>query len=103
MRHLYMYVTEYANTGPDGAGGPPIHIYKPFPNQACMQCHSTHLASWMDKHPDPESIRTGEMRCVECHDNIHPQALHRRAKSAAAEGKGAADQKPAAVEHKEAK
>jgi cytochrome c-type protein NapC len=87
MRHLFAYVTEYANTGPDGEGGPPIHTYKPFANGACMQCHSTELSAWQEAHPDPEAIRSGEMRCIECHDTIHPQALHRRPKTAAAEQK----------------
>jgi cytochrome c-type protein NapC len=84
MRHLFAYITEYANTGPDGEGGPPIHTYKPFANGSCMQCHSTALAGWLEVHPDPDSIRSGEMRCVECHDDIHPQALHRRKKTAEA-------------------
>jgi cytochrome c-type protein NapC len=86
MRHLYMYITEYANTGPDGAGGPPIHTYRPFANSSCMQCHSTELASWLEAHPDPDAIRSGEMRCIECHDVVHPQALHRRKAAAGATG-----------------
>jgi len=28
LKHLYYYVTEYAGTGPDGEGGPPIKLYK---------------------------------------------------------------------------
>src|SRR5215208_5866338 len=52
MRHLFAYITEYANTGPDGEGGPPIHTYTPFSNGSCMQCHSTSLAGWLEVHPD---------------------------------------------------
>jgi cytochrome c-type protein NapC len=100
MRHLYMYITEFANTGPDGEGGPPIHIYKPFSNNTCMQCHSTKLASWMEKHPDPDSIRSGDMRCIDCHDVVHPLALTRRKKAAAAEQKPAGEKTEQKAENK---
>jgi cytochrome c-type protein NapC len=79
MRHLFMYVTEYANTGPDGEGGPPIHIYKPFKSEACMQCHSTTAKSYLERHGDDvEQIRSGDIACIDCHDNVHPLALSRR-------------------------
>jgi cytochrome c-type protein NapC len=84
MKHLFAYVTTYANTGPDGEGGPPIHVYKPFPNGSCMQCHSTELADWTKTHEeagaDLGAVRAGETSCIECHDVVHPQALHRRKK-----------------------
>jgi nitrate/TMAO reductase-like tetraheme cytochrome c subunit len=79
MKHLFMYLTEYAGTGPDGEGGPPIHIYKPFKNAACMQCHSTTAKGYLEKHGDNvEEIRTEAVRCIECHDVVHPLALSRR-------------------------
>jgi cytochrome c-type protein NapC len=84
MRHLYSYVTEYANTGPDGEGGPPIHMFKPFQNDRCMQCHSTRAKKYLDKHGDDvEAIRSGEISCIDCHDEVHPLALSRRAKKEA--------------------
>jgi cytochrome c-type protein NapC len=84
MRHLYEYLTHYANTGPDGEGGPPIHLYKPFKNDACIQCHSTTAKTYLATHGDQlEQIRAGEMGCIDCHNEIHPLALHRRPKQQA--------------------
>jgi cytochrome c-type protein NapC len=79
MKHLFKYITEYANTGPDGEGGPAIHLYKPFKSGACMQCHSATAKTWMATHGDSaEAIRSGEMNCIDCHNDIHPLALSRR-------------------------
>ena len=87
MKHLFKYVTEYASTGPDGEGGPPIHLYKPFRSAACMQCHSATAKTWVATHADSaEAIRSGEMNCIDCHNDIHPLALSRRPTA----GKGAA-------------
>lgn len=79
MKHLFKYITEYANTGPDGEGGPTIHLYKPFRSGACMQCHSTTAKGYVEKHADQlEQIRAGEFNCIDCHNDIHPLALSRR-------------------------
>ena len=79
MKHLYYYVTEYANTGPDGEGGPTIHLYKPFTNDKCMQCHSTTAKKYVETHGDQiEQIRSGDMSCIDCHSEVHPTALSRR-------------------------
>ena len=65
MRHLFKYLTDYANTGPEGEGGPPIKLYKRHDleekrlteaafnthmNAICMQCHSTRSSIWVEKH-----------------------------------------------------
>jgi nitrate/TMAO reductase-like tetraheme cytochrome c subunit len=87
MKHLFKYLTEYASTGPDGEGGPTIHLYKPFKAEACMQCHSTTAKKYLETHGDSvEAIRKGEMNCIDCHNDIHPLALSRRPDA----GKGAA-------------
>jgi cytochrome c-type protein NapC len=79
MKHLYYYITEYASTGPDGEGGPPIHLYKPWSNDKCMQCHSTEAKMYVETHGDQlEQIRKGEMSCIDCHSEVHPTALSRR-------------------------
>jgi nitrate/TMAO reductase-like tetraheme cytochrome c subunit len=79
MKHLYYYITEYASTGPDGEGGPPIHLYKPFKNATCMQCHSTAAKQYVETHADQlEQIRSGDMQCIDCHTEVHPTALSRR-------------------------
>ncbi len=98
LRHLYYYVTEYANTGPDGEGGPTIHLYKPMKNGTCMQCHSTEAPRWqrVDEHASlVEDIRSGQQSCLDCHggDNVHPLALHRR-KGAAATAPKPQEKKP---------
>ncbi len=90
LKHLYYYVTEYANTGPNGEGGPTIHLYKPFPNGNCTQCHSTEAPRWLtlDEHQAVlEEVRSGQQSCLDCHggENVHPQALQRQKKTAAAD------------------
>jgi cytochrome c-type protein NapC len=88
MKHLYYYITEYANTGPDGEGGPPIHLYKPFTNGTCMQCHSTAAKKYVETHADQlEQIRSGDMACIDCHSEVHPTALARRPGAQKAEAK----------------
>ena len=79
LKHLFYYVTEYANTGPDGEGGPTIHLYKAFKNDTCMQCHSTAAKTYVETHKDSlEGIRAGDMQCIDCHNEVHPTALARR-------------------------
>ena len=79
MKHLYYYITEYASTGPDGEGGPAIHLYKPWSNDKCMQCHSTAAKKYVETHADQlEQIRSNEMSCIDCHSEVHPTALSRR-------------------------
>jgi len=94
MKHLLKYVTEYANTGPDGEGGPPIKLYKRHDleekriteeqfntqmNGMCMQCHSSRAAIWVEKHEAfAEDVRAMKQLCIDCHSEIHPLALSRR-------------------------
>jgi cytochrome c-type protein NapC len=86
LRHLFMYVTEYANTGPYGeqlpgqAKVPPIHMYKPFQNGMCTRCHSTTAPNWMANQDHAgmlDDIRKGDAKCVDCHtgEKIHPRAF----------------------------
>ncbi len=87
LRHLYYYVTEYANTGPNGEGGPPIHLYKPFSNSTCMRCHSTTAPEWSGRSEHQamlEDIRSGETTCITCHSEVHPTALTHRTGAAKA-------------------
>ncbi len=80
MKHLFMYITEYSNTGPYGEGGPKIHMYKPFQNGMCTRCHSTTAPRWaaVEDHSGAiEDIRKGDVKCIDCHggENIHPRAF----------------------------
>jgi cytochrome c-type protein NapC len=80
LKHLFFYITEYANTGPLGEGGKPIHLYKPFENGMCTRCHSTTAPSWLrveDHGGMVEDIRKGDAKCLDCPtgESIHPRAL----------------------------
>jgi cytochrome c-type protein NapC len=78
LKHLYAYVTDYAETGPYGEGGPPIHMYKPFRNGMCSRCHSTSAPAWKAREDHAgmlEEIRSGDAACIDCHTNIHPRAF----------------------------
>ncbi|GAO04319.1 NapC/NirT family cytochrome c [Anaeromyxobacter sp. PSR-1] len=80
LKHLYFYVTEYANTGPYGEGGPKIHMYKAFQNGMCTRCHSTTAPRWLanEEHSGMiEEIRSGDAKCVDCHggEKVHPRAF----------------------------
>lgn len=90
LRHLYYYITEYASTGPDGEGGPTIHLYKSYSNKTCMTCHSTGAPRWSgvaEHQAMLDDIRKNEMSCIMCHTEVHPTALAHRPKSAKAEEK----------------
>ena len=96
LKQLYYYVTEYAYTGPDGEGGPTIHLYKPFKNGSCEQCHSTSAPRWSkveDHQGMLKEIRSGEMSCIDCHSNVHPTALAHRAKAEQPAGQGKEEHK----------
>jgi cytochrome c-type protein NapC len=76
MRHVWLYYTEYKDTPLDEAKKT-IHLMKPYPNDNCMQCHSTRDALWL-KTPDHVSslddVRAGRVSCasVGCHGYAHP-------------------------------
>jgi cytochrome c-type protein NapC len=80
LRHLYYYITEYANTGPYGEGGPKIHMYKAFQNGMCTRCHSTEAPNWLknEEHAGMlEDLRKGDAKCVDCHggEKVHPRSF----------------------------
>ncbi len=80
LKHLFYYITEYANTGPYGEGGKPIHMYKQFQNTMCTRCHSTTAPNWLknENHAGAiEDIRKGDVKCIDCHsgESIHPRAF----------------------------
>jgi cytochrome c-type protein NapC len=76
MGHVWYYYTEYRNTPLDEAKKT-IHLKKPFPNENCMQCHSTENTIWNDV-PDHRSslddVRAGRISCASsgCHGFAHP-------------------------------
>ncbi len=76
MRHVWLYYSEYRDTPLDEAKKA-IHLLRPYPNDNCMQCHSTHAALW-DRQPDHKSsledVRAGRVSCASagCHGYAHP-------------------------------
>lgn len=51
----------------------PIRLYKPFPNGNCLQCHSESAKFTQNEAHMPimDDIRSGEMKCSDCHGPIH--------------------------------
>ncbi len=100
MKHLSHYLTDYANTGPDGEGGKPLKLYKRrdleekrlteeeftrHVNGVCGQCHSTEDPIWLAAGGHEgvvADVRAGKAACIDCHGEIHPLALHRRPRTA---------------------
>jgi cytochrome c-type protein NapC len=76
MRHVWLYYTEYRTTPLDEAKRT-IKIRRPFPNDNCMQCHSTEVKLWGDV-PDHralvQDLRAERVSCASagCHGLAHP-------------------------------
>ena len=54
-----------------------LETFKPYPNQNCMQCHSTRMPSWdmVSEHAAlSDEVRSDEVSCASanCHEPIHP-------------------------------
>jgi nitrate/TMAO reductase-like tetraheme cytochrome c subunit len=76
MRHVYEYVFNFRSLTLEEAL-PRIHIRKPYPNDNCMQCHSTSLPGWLavaDHDGLLDEVRSGEVSCASegCHGPSHP-------------------------------
>ncbi len=102
MKHLFHYVTDYANTGPDGEGGKPLKLYKRqdmeakriteeqfthHVNGVCNQCHSMDDPIWLAAGGHEgvvADVKADKALCIDCHGDIHPLALHRRPRQAMA-------------------
>ena len=76
MRHVWLYYTEYRNV-PIEEAKTTIHLLKPYPNDNCMQCHSTEGKLWLEV-PDHKAslgdVRQGRVSCASagCHGYAHP-------------------------------
>ena len=76
MKHVWMYYTEYRTTSLAEAKKT-IHLYKPYPNDNCMQCHSTQGDIWLkvaDHAAALDEVRAGKIGCASggCHGFAHP-------------------------------
>jgi cytochrome c-type protein NapC len=76
MRHVWLYYTQYSDVTIEDAKKT-IVLRKPYPNDNCMQCHSTRLDVW-NRQPDHKAslddVRAGRVGCasVGCHGYAHP-------------------------------
>ena len=76
LRHVYGYYTEFRSLSLEEAL-PRLETFKPYPNQNCMQCHSTQVPGWnmVSEHVAlSDEVRSGEVSCASagCHGPIHP-------------------------------
>lgn len=76
MRHVWLYYTEFRDM-PLAEARDKIHLRKPYPNQNCMQCHSTELQGWLatpDHRASLQDVRDGRVSCASagCHGVAHP-------------------------------
>ncbi|HEY1697627.1 MAG TPA: NapC/NirT family cytochrome c [Polyangiaceae bacterium] len=76
MRHVWLYYTQYRTTAIEQAKQT-ITLRAPYPNDNCMQCHSTLDDLWQ-KVPDHQAmlaeVRAGRVSCASagCHGLAHP-------------------------------
>jgi cytochrome c-type protein NapC len=76
MGHVWRYATEYRNVSLEEARKT-IHLRRPYPNENCMQCHSTENAGWTkrgDHKASLDDVRSGKVSCASngCHGYAHP-------------------------------
>ena len=78
MKHVWLYYTQYLHVSAEAAKSR-IHLYQPYPNESCMQCHSTTDTLWKavpDHTAALEAVRSNQVSCasVGCHGFAHPNA-----------------------------
>jgi cytochrome c-type protein NapC len=76
MRHVWLYYTQYRDM-PLEEAKKSIHLVRPFPNENCLQCHSTELDLWRsvpDHRSSLEEVRASRVSCASggCHGFAHP-------------------------------
>jgi len=76
LKHVYMYYLHYLDV-PLEEAKKTIHIYHPYPNGGCMQCHSTRLDVWQREAEHRgllEEVRNDRVACASggCHGFAHP-------------------------------
>jgi cytochrome c nitrite reductase small subunit len=65
VRHIIAYYTGFGMHNP-------IKLYKPFPNNNCLQCHGASAEFQSPTHiAVMDQIRSEAMSCVACHNPIH--------------------------------
>lgn len=65
VRHIVAYYTGFGMHDP-------IKLYKPFPNNNCLQCHGASAEFQSQTHiAVMDQIKSNAMSCVACHNPIH--------------------------------
>jgi cytochrome c-type protein NapC len=76
MRHVWLYYTQYRTTSLEEAKQT-IKLRAPYPNDNCMQCHSTTDEIWLrgsDHRGVLADVRANRVSCASagCHGLAHP-------------------------------
>ena len=76
LLHVYHYYATYRSVPLEQSLGT-IRLYKPASNTACLRCHSTSLAGWIEQDDHRgvvEDVRTNQVLCASagCHGPAHP-------------------------------
>lgn len=94
MKHVWFYYSEWNQYDIEEALDR-IHIAKPYPNENCMQCHSSQTTNWnaVQEHAALlEELRDNKVSCASdgCHGPAHPFSKNRpgKAHSALSHGGG---------------
>jgi nitrate/TMAO reductase-like tetraheme cytochrome c subunit len=80
LKHVYNYYLGGYHSMTMEEAKKSIHINKPYPNENCMQCHSTKDLIWASKPDHKASLgddRAGKISCASggCHGFAHPYWL----------------------------
>jgi cytochrome c-type protein NapC len=96
MHHVYGYLLEY-HAIPLEEAVPMIELFRPYPNNNCMQCHSTTTQLWLNVAEHSAALtelREGSVSCASagCHGFAHP--FSKAAKKLAREEKARREGRP---------
>jgi cytochrome c-type protein NapC len=77
MKHVYAYYMEGFSGQTLGEALPRLHLYEPYDNDNCMQCHSTELPRWqaLPEHGSlAGALDENRVSCASagCHGVAHP-------------------------------
>jgi hypothetical protein len=87
MQHVYHYLKTYRHKTLEETL-PELHLYKPFANGNCMQCHSTQNRLWLNIEDHASAladVRSGKVSCASagCHGYAHPFSKAKHAEETA--------------------
>jgi nitrate/TMAO reductase-like tetraheme cytochrome c subunit len=76
LMHVWAYASEWHAIPLEESIGK-IHLYQPYNDRNCVECHSMTAAVWRDQRDHKsalEELRTGKLTCMSegCHGPAHP-------------------------------